>query len=67
MRKPFIAGNWKMNTNRAGAVALTTGLIGELSEVHTVDMAVCPPSVYLQSVAQVLSSSNIVMGAQDVF
>jgi triosephosphate isomerase len=28
MRKPFIAGNWKMNTNSSGAVALASGLAG---------------------------------------
>ncbi|HDS85140.1 MAG TPA: triose-phosphate isomerase [Phycisphaerales bacterium] len=67
MRKPFIAGNWKMNTNSATAVALAAGLVKELESVETVDVAVCPPFVYLQSVAAALSASNIAMGAQDVY
>ena len=67
MRKPFIAGNWKMNTNSAGAVALAAGLAKELKAVETVDVAVCPPFVYLQSVAAALSASNIALGAQDVY
>ena len=67
MRKPFIAGNWKMNTNSATAVALASGLVKELDSVDTVDVAVCPPFVYLQSVAAALSASNIALGAQDVF
>lgn len=67
MRKPFIAGNWKMNTNCQSATELASGLAGELSEVTTVDIAVCPPFVYLQSVAKALSSSNIAMGAQDMY
>jgi triosephosphate isomerase len=67
MRKPFIAGNWKMNTNGAGAEALASGLVGELSGIDTVDVAVCPPSVYLQSVAKALSSSNIALGAQNMY
>lgn len=67
MRKPFIAGNWKMNTNSSGAVALASGLAAELKNVETVDVAVCPPFVYLQSVAAALSASSIALGAQDVY
>ena len=67
MRKPFIAGNWKMNTNSVAAVALAAGLAKELEAVETVDVALCPPFVYLQSVAAALSASNIALGAQDVY
>jgi triosephosphate isomerase len=67
MRKPFIAGNWKMTTNSASAVALAAGLAKELQAVSTVDVAVCPPFVYLQSVAAALSASNIALGAQNVY
>lgn len=67
MRKPFLAGNWKMNMNSASAVSLAAGLANELQDIQTVDVAVCPPFVYLQSVAAALSASNIAMGAQDVF
>lgn len=67
MRKPFIAGNWKMNTNSASAVALASGLAKELDAIDAVDVAVCPPFVYLQSVAAALSASNIAVGAQNVY
>lgn len=67
MRKPFIAGNWKMNMNSATSVALAAGLAKELETVETVDVAVCPPFVYVQSVAAALSASNIAVGAQDVY
>lgn len=67
MRKPFIAGNWKMNTNSASAVALAAGLARQLAGVETVNVAVCPPFVYLPSVAAALSASNIALGAQDVY
>ena len=67
MRKPFIAGNWKMNTDRRGAVGLATGLAQELRDIETVDIAVCPPFVYLDAVAGALNSSNIALGAQDVY
>ncbi len=67
MRKPFIAGNWKMNMNSAGAADLASGLANELKGIDTVDVAVCPPSVYLQGVAKELSSSNISLGSQNVY
>lgn len=67
MRKPFIAGNWKMNTTSTGAVALAAGLAKELEDVEKADVAVCPPFVYLQSVAAALSASNIAVGAQNVY
>lgn len=67
MRKPFIAGNWKMNTNSTSAVALAAGLAKELEDVEKPDVAVCPPFVYLQSVAAALSASNIAVGAQNVY
>ncbi len=67
MRKPFIAGNWKMNMNAAGAVSLAGGLVKELDGVDSVDVAVCPPFVYLQAVSAALSTSNIALGAQNVY
>jgi len=67
MRKPFIAGNWKMNTDSQSSVALASGLAGELKDITTVDVAVCPPFVYLQSVAKALGDSGIAMGAQDFY
>jgi triosephosphate isomerase (TIM) len=67
MRKPFIAGNWKMNTSYQAATALASGLVDQIGNVTTVDIAVCPPFVYLQLVAKALGSSNIALGAQDVY
>ncbi len=67
MRKPFIAGNWKMNSNRHSAVDLAAGLKEQLVDIDTVDVAICPPFVYLQAVANALSSSDIALGAQDVY
>lgn len=67
MRKPFLAGNWKMNTSGAGSLDLASSIVKTLSDITTVDIAVCPPFVYLQSVAKALSSSNISLGAQNVY
>jgi len=69
MRKPFVAGNWKMNTDSETSVSLaeaiaagTMGLAGE-----EVDVAVCPPFVYLGSVFEAVSNSRIAVGAQNVY
>ena len=67
MRKPFIAGNWKMNMDSASSVALASGLASELSGIDSVDVAVCPPFVYLAGVAGALGSSNIKVGSQNVY
>lgn len=67
MRTLFLAGNWKMNTNSATSVNLAAGLVRELASVQNVRIAVCPPFVYLQSVAAALSASQIELGAQDVY
>jgi triosephosphate isomerase (TIM) len=67
MRRPFIAGNWKMNTTRSEALALVQGLRQALTNVDTVDVAVCPPSVYLDAVAGALQGSTIGLGAQNMY
>jgi triosephosphate isomerase len=66
MRRPFIAGNWKMNLDRAGAVALARALREQLDGVEARDVAVFPPFVYLPDVAQALAGSSLRVGAQDV-
>jgi triosephosphate isomerase (TIM) len=67
MRRPFIAGNWKMNLNRAEALALAKALAERAGEASHADLAVFPPYVYLDAVAAVLAGSTIGWGAQDVY
>jgi len=69
MRKPFMAGNWKLNTDSHSSVALAKAVAAgsaDLAGDH-VDVAVMPPFVYLQAVAQAVSSSAVAVGAQDVY
>ncbi len=66
-RKPFIAGNWKMNTSRGEAVELSQALASAIGSVETVDMAVCPPFVHLSAVADALAGTKIAVGAQNMF
>jgi triosephosphate isomerase len=69
MRKPFVAGNWKMNTNSQTSVELAESIASGSVEIagQSVTVAVCPPFVYLRAVAKALSSSNIGVGAQDMY
>jgi triosephosphate isomerase len=66
MRRPFIAGNWKMNLDRASAVALAEG-VAEAARGVDADLAVCPPSVYLDAVGKAIAGSNVALGAQNVY
>ncbi|MFW6155664.1 MAG: triose-phosphate isomerase [Planctomycetota bacterium] len=66
-RKLFIAGNWKMNTSIAEATALATDLVTRLGTTDAADLAVCPPSVYLTTVRDVLSGSALALGAQNAW
>ena len=67
MRRCFIAGNWKMNLCRAESTALAGGIASALGDTPGVDVAVCPPSIYLDAVATTLDGSPVSLGAQDVY
>ncbi len=69
MRKPFVAGNWKMNTDSHSGVALAKAVVDGASGLAggSVDIAVIPPFVYLSAVGQAVSSSRVALGAQDVY
>ena len=67
MRRLLIAGNWKMNLNLASSIALAEGLKKAAESNSAVDIAVCPPSVYIKSVGDALGGSKIGLGAQDVY
>ncbi len=64
MRTPFIAGNWKMHLDRAGAVALAAG-IARADLPADVDVAVCPPSPYLSDVVQATAGAKVGVGGEN--
>ncbi len=65
MRKPIIAGNWKMNKTPSEAAQLLKEL-KPLLEDAACDVAVCPTFVCLGLAAEELKGSNIALGAQNV-
>lgn len=66
-RKILIAGNWKMNLTLAASIELAQGLKKEANGISNVDIAVCPPNVYVQAVAEALKGSQIGVGAQNAY
>ncbi|MDX9701796.1 MAG: triose-phosphate isomerase [Candidatus Auribacterota bacterium] len=67
MRRPILAGNWKMNTSLKEAVELVTGLKRELAGVTDADIVVCPPFTHLTTIRDVVAGSNIALGAQNMY
>lgn len=65
MRKPIIAGNWKMNKTPAEAAALIDELKPLVKEAKC-EVVVCPPAVCLPAAAQAIMGSGIRLGAQNV-
>lgn len=66
MRRNIVVGNWKMNTNRQSALNLVKSVSSLWAGVHDAEVAVCPPTPYLLHASELLSFTNIGLGAQDV-
>jgi triosephosphate isomerase (TIM) len=67
VRKPLVAGNWKMNKTVGDAVETLEALKPLVRDVSGVEIVVCPPYTALQAAGEALAGSNIALGAQDVF
>ena len=65
MRKPIIAGNWKMNKTPEEAKELVAALIPLVKDAAC-DVVVCPPYVDLCCVGKLIEGTNIRLGAQNV-
>ena len=65
MRKPFIAGNWKMNLERSSAIALAKAVCESVGARDDVDVGLFPPAVYLRDIVEAAQSSPVQVGAQN--
>jgi len=65
MRRILVAGNWKMNTDRAEALALAEGLVERHGQPGPVDVLIAPPFVWLDAVAAVVADSAVQLAAQN--
>lgn len=66
MRRPLVAGNWKLNGSGASIEALVKGIVTGAAELSDVSIVVCAPYVYIPQTADLLKGSDVGLGAQDV-
>lgn len=66
MRRPLIAGNWKMNGTPSDSAALARDLRDALQDLPAVDVAVFPPYLSISAVLDVLKGLPIAVGTQDI-
>jgi len=66
MRRPFVAGNWKMFKTVAEARVLITELLPGLTDIQGVEIVLCPPFTSILPVAALLEGTAIGVGAQNL-
>src|SRR6056297_3212964 len=66
MRKPLIAGNWKMNGSRSQARELVAAIRAGVAGDQAFEVMVIPPFPYLDLVASLLQEGPMLLGGQDL-
>lgn len=66
MRKNLVVGNWKLNGTLTSTRELIGGVLSGMSDVANSEVGVCPPYPYLPLASELLESSAVKLGAQDV-
>jgi triosephosphate isomerase len=67
MRKPFIAANWKMNKTIIETAEFINAFLPMVNDVMDVDILIAPPFTALSEASRLLKSSNVMLGAQNVY
>ncbi len=67
MRKPLIAGNWKLNKTLAEAEALAKALVKELADVTDTEIIIAPVFTALGRVAEIIADSPVSLAAQNCY
>jgi len=67
MRKPLIAGNWKMFKTVEEATAFVVSFALKVAPVRAVEVALCPPFTALAALSQALRGTSVALGSQDCF
>ena len=66
MRRPLVAGNWKMFKTVGEARVLVSEMLPSLTEIQGVDIVLCPPFTSILPVAAMLEGTSIAVGAQNM-
>jgi len=67
VRKPLIAGNWKMNKTVTESISLIKEIIDFVQDYSDVDIVICPPFTSLWVARELLQDANIQLGAQNIY
>ncbi|HVY53527.1 MAG TPA: triose-phosphate isomerase [Gammaproteobacteria bacterium] len=67
MRKPMVAGNWKMNGLRASVANLVEGIKKDHELYSAIDIVVFPTYLHLAQVQELLQDTTIALGAQNLY
>ncbi len=67
MRKPMIAGNWKLHKTISEATSLVSELIPAVASNQNVEIVVAPVYTALAKVAETLAGSNVKLAAQNCY
>jgi triosephosphate isomerase len=67
MRRPFVAGNWKMFKTAAEARQLMSEFLPTLTAIQGVEIVICPPFTSILPVAALLEGTGICVGAQNMY
>jgi triosephosphate isomerase len=66
MRKPIIAGNWKMHKTLSEAVRFVEEVKGQIPSADAVDSVVCSPALFLERLVAKTEGSELKLGAQNM-
>ncbi len=66
MRTPLVMGNWKLNGTKESVSTLIKGIETAADAATNVEVAVCPPAIFIEQVAGLVADNSIEFGAQDV-
>ncbi|SJZ41506.1 triose-phosphate isomerase [Selenihalanaerobacter shriftii] len=67
MRRPFIAGNWKMHKTNSEAAEMVRELVNLVQGVDDVDIAICAPATALSTINELVDNTNVALGAENMF
>ncbi|UCH45388.1 MAG: triose-phosphate isomerase [Nitrospiraceae bacterium] len=67
MRKPFIAANWKMQKTNSETEEFLNAFLPLVRGIDDVDILIAPPFTSLETASRLMKSSNVLLGAQNVY
>jgi len=66
MRKTIVMANWKLNGTKESVTKLVKGIEAAADAASQAEVAVCPPTIFMEQVANLTANNSISFGAQDV-